>query len=181
MIYSELILALSESLLRNFDTVYHSAEIVTNDAGEKMPVIVHGDEWISLAPTDQKETLYIRRNSDDEVQEEVSIGSCRKSYKMRTALKIVFFKDHVTNHGEILFKLMQSVLISGVKLRSIIQDKFALQKEESTGDYTFGPDTAYFAIIVNATWYLYPDICDTEFCADIENPLKKELCQDVVA
>lgn len=180
MTFSEIILVLSESLLKNFDEVYHSAEIIKNDASELMPVISQGDEWISLAPTDQREILYIRRNSEDEVQEELKIGSCSKSYKMRTALKIVFFKDHVTNHGEILFKLMQSVLISGIKLRSIIQDKFALQKEESTGDYTFGPDTAYFAIIVNATWYLYPDICDNYFCADVENPLKKVECPAVV-
>lgn len=179
MTYSETILALSESLLKNFDEVYHSAEIVTNDAGIKFPAIALGDEWISLAPTDQKETLYIRRNSGDDVQEEVKFGSCSKAYKMRTSLKIVFFRDHTTDHRKILQRLMQSVLIGGIRLRSIVQDKWALQKEESSGDYTFGADTAYFAIIVNAVWDLYPDSCDQDFCADIENPLKRERCPAV--
>ena len=92
---------------------------------------------------------------------------------MRSTLRIVYFEDHVEKHNEILSKLMQSVLIGGTKLKSIIRDKFKLLKDESSGEYNFGPTTAYFAIDIYALWELKPDTCLEDFCVTLENPLKK--------
>lgn len=180
MRYPEIISFLSNNILVNFDEVYHSAEIITNDKGIRQPAISLNDEWISLAPTDQKETIYIRRNGDDEVVEDLKLSSCSKSYKMRTALRIVFFRDHAKNHGQILSNLMQSVLIGFTKLKSITRDKWKLKKEESSGDYNFGATTAYFAIDIYAIWHLQADTCGEDFCEDIINPLKKQLCHAAV-
>lgn len=173
MKYSEIIENLSNSILINFDEVWHSAEIVKAD--DTFPGAPLDDEnWENLAPADNKgETIYIRRNGDDEVVEELKIASCGKSYKMRSQLRIVFFKDHVEKHNEILHKLMQSVLISGTKLNKVIRDKYKLLKDESSGEYSFGPNTAYFAIDIYALWHLVPDTCENDFCLTIENPLKK--------
>lgn len=181
MTYSEIITLLSNNVLVYFDEIYHNAEIVTiTDNGkqkEKFPAINQNDEWINLAPTDQKETIYIRRNGDDEVQEEFRLASCAKSYKMRSSLRIVFFKDHAKKHNEILSHLMQAALTSHTKLKSIQRDKWRLQKDESSGDYNFGPSTAYFAIDIYALWNLIPDTCEEDFCIDIENPLRKCLVE----
>lgn len=174
MTYSEVVQVLATNITVNFDEVFFDAEIVTNDKNEKFPAISLNDEWISLVPTDQKETIYIRRNGDDEVQEEFKIGSCVKSYRMRSSLRIVFFKDHAKNHNEILSKLMQSVLVSGTKLQKIIRDKWKLKKEESSGDYNLGANTAYFAIDIYAFWNLLPETCEEDFCIEIENPLNKK-------
>jgi hypothetical protein len=174
MKYSEIIQNLSNNILTNFDEVYHSAEIIVNDTGIKQPAVSFKDEWISLAPTDQKETIYIRRNGDDEVSEELKFGSCGKAYKMKSPLRVVYFKDHAKNHNEILTKLMQSVLIGGTKLSRIIRDKWKLQKDESSGDYNFGADTAYFAIDITAVWQITNDTCEEDFCAELENPLNKK-------
>lgn len=179
MKYSETIENLAQSVLVNFDVVYHSAEIVTIDSG-KFPAINLKDEWENLSPTDQRETIYIRRNGDDEVLEDLKLGGCIKSYKMRSQLRIVYFKDHAKNHDEILTKLMQSVLIGGTKLNRVIRDKFRLLKDESSGTYNFGATSAYFAIDIYALWTLQPDTCDEDFCIDIVNPLKKEPCPVVV-
>lgn len=179
MTYSENIQSLAERLLIHFDNVYHSAEIIVNDSGIKLPAVPLKDGWLSLEPTDQREVVYIRRNGDDEVLDELKIGSCVKSYKMKSQLRIVFFKDHADKHSEILFNLMQSAL-SGSKLVRIIRDKWKLQKDESSGDYGFGATTAYFAIDVYIYWNLVPDTCEEDFCIDITNPLKKELCPAVV-
>lgn len=175
MTYKQTIENLSSNVADKFGEVYHSAEIITAD-DNKFPAVSLKDEWINLAPSDTKETIYIRRNGDDEVQGEENIGGCIKSYKMRSQLRIVFFKDNATNHSEILFKLMQSVLISGTKLNKIIRDKYKLLKDESSGEYTFGPTAAYFAIDIYALWHLIPDRCEQDFCVDITNPLKSESC-----
>lgn len=179
MTYPEVIQNLSAAILVNFDQVYHSAEVVINDKGVKFPAINQLDEWIDLSPTDQRETIYIRRNGDDEVSEDLKTGSCSKSYKMRTHLRIVFFKDHAKKHAEILSKLMQSVLIGSTKLNRIIQDKWKLQKDESSGQFNFGANTAYFAIDIYALWTLIGETCEQDFCLEIENPLKKEPCPAV--
>lgn len=179
MTYQDIILNLANNLLTDFDEVYHSAELIVNDEGIKQPAVALNDEWLSLVPTDQKETIYIRRNGDDEAIEDLKIGSCIKSYKMRSPLRIVFFKDNAKNHNEILSKLMQSVLIGSTKLRSVSRDKWKLLKEESSGDYNFGATTAYFAIDISAFWTLQPDTCGEDFCIDILNPLKKEPCPAV--
>lgn len=176
MNYSETIVNIANNILINFDEVFHSAEIIINDKGIKKPAVAFGSEWLSLAPSDQNETIYIRRNGDDEVYDELKLGSCIKSYKMRSTLRIVFFKNNANNHSEILFKLMQSILITGTKLKTIIRDKWKLKKDESSGEYNFAADTAYFAIDIYAFWDLIPDNCDQDFCADIINPLKKEPC-----
>lgn len=176
MKYSEVIQSLSNSLITNFDTVYHSAEIVTTDDNKKFPAVSLKDEWLNLAPSDTNETIYIRRNGDDEVLKDAKISSCSNAYDMRSQLRIVFFKDHAENHNEILSKLMQSVLIKGTKLNKIIRDKYKLLKDESSGEYSFGAKTAYFAIDIYALWTLQPDNCENDFCIDITNPLKNESC-----
>ncbi len=178
MTYQETISNLANNILVHFDEVYHSAEIVTipERKVQKFPAINQLDEWIDLSPTDQKETIYIRRNGDDEVQEELKISSCGKSYRMRSSFRIVFFKDHAKKHNEIVAKLMQSVLIGGTKLKSIIRDKWKLMKDESSGEYNLGATTAYFAIDIYALWQLKSDTCEEDYCIDIPNPLKKELC-----
>ena len=182
MRYSDIIQLLSNNVLVKFDEVYVNAEIVNiTDAGkfiEKFPAVSIADEWISLVPTDTKETIYIRRNGDDEVQEELKLGSCIKSYKMRSQLRIVFFKDHAKNHNEIIAHLMQAVLVTGTKLKSIIRDKWKLQKYESSGDYNFSATTAYFAIDIYALWTLQNDTCEEDFCIDIQNPLRK--CEIII-
>lgn len=172
MKYAEIIENLSNSILVNFDQVYHSAEIITAD-DTKFPAISLKDEWIPLAPSDTKEIIYIRRKGDDEVLSDAKISSCSKSYNMRSQLRIVYFKDHAEKHNEILHKLMQSVLIGGTKLNKVIRDKYKLLKDESTGDYNFGPTAAYFAIDIYALWTLTPDNCEEDFCLTIENPLKR--------
>lgn len=180
MTYSNIITNLSDNILVNFDEIYFDAEIVNiYDSGkfiEKFPAIVQGDEWINLVPTDTKETIYIRRNGDDEVMEDLKLSSCVKSYKMRSSLRIVFFKDHAKDHNKILSNLMQAVLIGGTKLKSINRDKWKLLKDESSGGYNFGPTTAYFAIDIYALWELMPSDCTEDFCLDIQNPLTKEQC-----
>lgn len=173
MNYSDSISILANNLLTEFNEVYRDAEIIVNDKGVRQPAVAVADEWISLVPTDQKETIYIRRNGDDDVQEELKMGSCVKSYKMRSPLRIVYFKDHVKKHNEILSKLMQSVLVQHTKLRAIVRDKWKLLKDESSGDYNFGATTAYFALDISVLWDLQPDTCTEDFCVEIENPLKK--------
>lgn len=173
MSYNDVIQLLTTNLLTKFDEVYHSADTIVNDKGIKMPAISLNDEYISLVPTDQKETIYIRDNGDDQVLEELKLGSCIKSYRMTSPIRIVYFKDHAKNHGKILSDLMQSVLIGGTKLKAIISNKWKLLKEESSGDYKFGATTAYFAIDINILWNLIPDDCENDFCTELENPLKR--------
>lgn len=180
MNYAETISTIANSIASTFDEVYFDAEIIVNDKGIKKPAIALNDEWISLAPTDQRETIYIRRNGDDEVLEELKLGSCIKSYKMRSSLRIVFFKHVANNHSEIIFRMMQSVLITGTRLKAILRDKWKLKKDESSGDYNFKASTAYFAIDIYALWNLIPDSCEQAFCVDIINPLKRESCPAVV-
>jgi len=175
MTYAEIIQTIATNLSTEFDEVYFNAEIVTAE-DKKFPAITNKDEWVNLTPTDQRETVYIRRKGDDEVQEELKLGSCIKAYKMRSQLRIVYFKDHASNHSEILYKLVQSVLINNTKLNKVIQDKWKLQKDESSGSYNFGATTAYYAIDIYAYWTLQPETCEQDFCVDIVNPLKKELC-----
>ena len=173
MIYKEIIQTLANNLLVDFDDIYYNAETVVNDKGIKEPAIPMKDEYIPLSPSDQREIIYIRRNGDDEVLGDAQIGSCVKSYKMRSSLRVVYFKDHATEHNKILSQLMQAVLVGGTKLNKIIRDKWKLQKDESSGDYNFGASTAYFAIDIYALWILQPDTCEQDFCFDGENPLKK--------
>lgn len=173
MNYSESIGALVLSLVNSFDMVYFNAEIVTNDKQERFPAIAKGDEWISLVPTDEKEILYVRRNGDDEAVSEFKIGACAKSYRMRTPLRVVFFKDNTSDHDRVLGSLMQSVLITGSQLKSVKQDKWRLMKEESSGDYNFGATTAYFAVELYLVWDLLPSSCAQDFCVDIVNPLNR--------
>lgn len=173
MTYQEIIVNLSNSITKKFDEVYHSAEIVINDKNIKLPAISIHDEWLPLVPSDQKETIYIRRNGDDEVIEELKMGSCSKSYKMRSQLRIVFFRDHAKSQNKILSDLLQSILIQGTKLNRVVRDKWKLLKDESSGDYNFGATTAYFAIDIYALWTLYSDFCEQDCCVDIENPVRK--------
>jgi hypothetical protein len=173
MTYFEAILALSNSLLSSFSEVFHSVEIIQNDKGEKLPAYPLEDEFIDVVFSDQKETVYIRRNGDDEVTEELRIGSCSKSYKMRTPIRIVYSKDFAKDHNTILFKLMQSALIGGTKLRGIVRDKWKLQKEESTAKLNLGATSAYFAVDLYVFWQLLPDTCEQDICLTLENPLKK--------
>jgi hypothetical protein len=179
MNYSESILNLANNLLQNFSEVFHSVEIIQNDKGEKLPAYPVGDEFIDVVFSDTKETVYIRRNGDDDVQEELRIGSCMKSYKMRTPVRIVYSKDFAQDHTNILFKLMQSALTNG-KLRGIVRDKFKLQKDESTGKLRLGATSAYFAIDLYIFWQLMPDSCEQDLCVDIQNPLKRESCRVAV-
>lgn len=172
MSYTEIIQSLSINLSKYFDTVYHSAEIV-NLKDKKFPAIGNVNEWDELSPTDQKEIVYIRRNGDDQMWEEQRVSSCSKDYKMRSKLRIVYFKDNANNPEEILFKLMQSVLITGTKIESIIRDKYKLQKDESSGEYSFKATTAYFAIDIYAFWNLSHNVCEQDFCIELDNPVKK--------
>lgn len=172
MTYSESILNLSNSLLQNFDEVFHSVEIIQNEKGERIPGYPVNDEYADVVFSDTKETVYIRRNGDDEVMEELKLSSCSKSYKMRTPLRIVYSKDYAEDHTTILFKLMQSVLIGGTKLKGIVRDKFKLAKDESTGKLRLGATSAYFAIDVYVFWNLLPDSCEHDICITLENPLK---------
>lgn len=176
MTYPETIQLLTANLSSNFDTVYHSAEVITiesKNSKDKFPAITKDNEWIKLAPTDIKEGVYIRRNGDDEVSRELKLSSCGKAYEMRSQLRIVYFKDNAKNHEEILFKLMQSALTQSTKIKSIIRDKFKLLKDESTGDYNFKPTTCYFAIDIYGFWNLNHDMCEQDFCIDVENPVCK--------
>lgn len=174
MKYNEVIQRIANNILVDFDEVYYNAETIVNKEGLRMPAIPVKDEYLPLAPTDQREVIYIRRNGDDEVLEEMKIGSCAKSYKMRSQLRIVYFKDHAKNHNEIIAKLMQSILIGKTKLNKIIRDKWKLQKDESSGDYQFSALTAYIAIDIYALWELQPDTCEEDFCIEVDNPLKKK-------
>ncbi len=172
MTYRETILNIANKIAERFDKVYHSAEIVINDNGIKIPAVSVGEEWIYLGPLDQEQMIYIRRNGDDDA-EEFKLGSCTKAYRMRTSTRIVFFQDFADNHNKIISELLQSVLIQGVKLNRVVIDKFRLLKEESSADYNFGPTTAYFALDISVYWDLQPDKCDHDFCVDDENPIKK--------
>jgi hypothetical protein len=173
MTYSESILNLSSSLLQNFEEVFHSVEILQNEKGEKLPAYPLEDEFIDVVFSDTKETVYIRRNGDDEVQEELRIGSCSKSYKMRTPVRIVYSKDFAKDHTNIIFKLMQSALIGGTKLKGVVRDKWKLQKEESSAKLRLGATSAYFAVDLYVFWQLLPDSCEQDICLTLENPLKK--------
>lgn len=178
MTYSETIVNIANSLLQNFDEVFHSVEII--QVGEKLPAYPVGDEYRDVMFSDTKETVYIRRNGDDEVQEELKLSSCSKSYKMRTPVRIVYSKDHAKDHTDIVFKLMQSVLIGGTKLKGIVKDKFKLAKDESSAQLNLGGSSAYFAIDIYVYWNLLPDKCEQDVCADLQNPLKREQCPAAV-
>lgn len=167
--YHDIILQLTQRLSGNFDKVYHSVELVTVDK-ERFPAISLHKEWFNLSPKDTTEILYIRRNGDDEVYSEEPQGSCSKAYKMRSLLRIVYFNDNDGNVDQTLFKLMQSVLVGNTKIQRIIRDKYKLQRDESSGSYEFGPQTVYLAVDLYVTWMLQPDICEQDFCIDIENP-----------
>ncbi len=171
MKYAEVISLLANNIIEYFDEVYHSAEIVTAD-DIKFPATALENEWIPLSPSDTKETIYIRRNGDDEVTEDLKLGGCVKSYKMRSQVRVVYFKDNAECHGDILRNLMQSVLVTKTKLNKIIRDKYKLLKDESSGEYKFGPKTAYFAIDIYILWELMVDECE-DLCVELENPLKK--------
>jgi hypothetical protein len=175
MNYQESMLQLAQSVNNYFDEVYFDAEIVINDKNMRFPAISKADEWINLTPTDQHETVYIRRNGADDVLRELKLGSCAKSYVMRTPVRIVYFKDHVQDQDKILTDLMNAALVGKIELRSIIRDKWKLLKDESSGDYNFGATTAYFAIDTYLIWELVPNACEYE-CSDIINPLKKQPC-----
>lgn len=181
MTYTDIIQNLVNNLAEKFSEVYHSAELVRIfDEGklkEKFPGINRGREWIELAPTDVTDTIYIRRNGDDNLSEEIRLGSCTKAFKMRTPLRIVYFNDH-GNSEKALFDLMQAVLSQSVKPVTIIRDKFKLLSEESTGDYDFSPMTVYLAIDVNIFWDLLSDKCDQDFCITMDNPIRK--CEPVI-
>jgi len=172
MTYSDTIQNLATNLINYFDKVYHSAEIIVSDTQVKLPAVPINDEWFSLAPSDQSETVYIRRNGDDEVMEDLKLSSCVKSYKMRSSLRVVYFKDNAKNFAEILHNLTQSCLVVNTKLNRIIRDKWRLQKDESSGNYNFGATTAYFAIDIYALWELKSNTCE-DLCLTIDNPLKK--------
>lgn len=169
MTYHDIILQLTQRISNNFDKVYHSVEIVTVDK-QKFPGVSIGNEWVNLSPTDTNEILYLRRNGDDEVYSEEPQGSCSKAYKMRSPLRLVYFNAHDANSDQVLFKLMQSVLVNHTKIVRIIRDKYRLQRDESSGSYEFGPQSVYLAIDLYVTWILQPDICEQDFCIDIENP-----------
>lgn len=173
MTYTEVIQSIANGLLNNFDNIYHSAEIITID-NNKFPAVSLNNQWINLSPTDTKEIIYIRRNGDDEVIADLEIGGCVKSYKMRSPLRIIYFKDHSDDKGAALFKLMQSILKAGIKLNKVIRDKYKLLKDESNGDYSFGAKAAYFAIDIYALWTLIPDTCEDNFCIELENPFCKQ-------
>ncbi len=176
MKYSEVIESIALNLVGRFSEVYHSADIITISEGGKtvkFPAISKDSEWINLSPSDQQETVYIRRASDDDVIDELKLTSCGHEYKMRSLLRVVYFNDNSDNSNESLFKLMQSVLTQGIKLKSIVRDKFKLLKDESSGDYNFGPKAAYFAIDIYALWQLTSDTCEQDFCSTIDNPIKK--------
>lgn len=173
MNYAETIELIANNLASSFDQVYHSAEIIVNDKGDRLPAIPKDDQWTHLVPDDRKEILYIRRAGDDEVDSELRLGTCIKSYKMRSNLRIVYFKDHAECHNEIVSKLMQAILIQNTRLRNVSRDKWKIAKDESSGDYQFGATTAYFAIDISAIWELVPEECDENYCPDFDNPLIK--------
>ena len=173
MNYAETISQISLNLSKYFDNVYHSAELIYNDKNQKTPAVPVSDEWVDLSPTDQKETVYIRRNGDDSMVYQQGIGSCAKAYKMRTPLRIVYFQDHTNLHYGIISKMMQAVLIQHTTLTRVIRDKWKLAKEESSGEYAMGATTAYFAIDIDMLWDLLPDDCENDFCVEVDNPLKQ--------
>lgn len=177
MKYAEVILLLANNLVSYFDEVYHSAEIVAAD-DIKFPAAAKENEWISLSPSDTKETIYIRRNGDDEAVEDLKLGGCIKSYKMRSQLRVVYFKDNADCHSDILRNLMQSVLVTKTKLNRIIRDKYKLLKDESSGEYKLGPKAAYFAIDIYILWELMVDECEQD-CIELENPLKKCITETI--
>lgn len=173
MNYIETISGIALNLSKYFDNVYHSAELIYNDKNEKMPAVPVNDEWIDLSPTDQKESVYIRRDGDDLMVYQQGIGSCAKAYKMKTPLRIVYFQDHAQSHFGILSKLMQASLTGHTTLNRLIRDKWKLAKEESSGEYSMGASTAYFAIDIDMLWDLLPDNCDNDFCITLDNPIKQ--------
>jgi len=172
MTYQQIIENLANNLTTYFDEVYHGAELITTDE-DRYPAVSLGDNWLRLAPTDQQQSLYIRRNGDDEVQSDLKLGSCSRGYNMRSNLRVVYFEADCGNQNKILSNLMQSVLITGTKLKSIIRDKIKLFKDESSGDYNFKPSTVYLAIDIYILWELKPDSCEEDFCVDLDNPMKK--------
>lgn len=170
MRYSETITNIANNLLTDFAEVYHSVEIVTIDNIRK-PMVAVGTEWVDLSPTDEGERIYIRRAGDDEVLDRLKIGSCTNDYAMRTPLRLVYFRDHASDPGRVLWLLMQSILVGSVRLRSIILDKTKLQKDESSGAYEFGPRTIYIALDFYVMWDLIRSECEEDFCEVIPNPI----------
>jgi len=171
MTYFETIQLMMKNILASFSEVWHSVEQITID-GEKFPAAMKDDEFIDLSPTDQKETIYIRKAGDDAASGPLKISSCGKAYLMVTPVRIVFFRDHAEGHDKIIAELLQSVLMHHVKLTRVITNKFTLAKDESSGTYSFGPKTCYVAIDVAVTWELEPDTCDKDYCISVENPAK---------
>lgn len=180
MKYFESIQKLAASLAMNFDVVYYNAEIIVNDKNRRVPAVPQGDEYVDLSPSDQKEILYIRRNGDDAVTGDLRIGSCVKSYKMATPIRIVYFRDHtdLKDHWVVLAKLMQAVLVQGTQLSRIIRDKWSLARSESTGAYNFGATTAYFALDVTLLWQLDIDTCDDD-CVTLANPVTTNIAASI--
>lgn len=179
MKYNEIILSVANKLAENFSAVYHSAYLVTIQDGDqvhKFPVIDHGKEWITLSPQDVNDTIYIRRNGDDALNEEVRIGSCMKAFRMRTPLRVVYFNT-TGNEPQVMFKLMNSLLGQSIKITGIIRDKFKLLRDETSGQYNFSNDV-YVAIDIQVFWDLFPDRCEQDFCVSVDNPIKK--CDPII-
>lgn len=181
MTYNQAITNLANSIFKSFDEVFFNAETVVINNTDKFPAISVNSEWINLSPTDQKETLYIRRDGDDEILQQLKLGSCEKAYQMKSPLRVVFFKDNATDHELIFSKLRQTVLISKTQLRAIRRNKWNLLKQESSGNYNFGPMTFYIAFDIYVLWELIPESCEDDFCSDIVNPLKRLPCSAIVA
>ena len=171
MTYFETIQLLMNNILASFDEVHHSVEqVVINNL--KIPAYSKDDEYINLSPTDEKEIIYIRKIGDDVASGPLKISSCGKSYLMVTPVRIIFFRDHAEGHDKIIAELLQSVLCQHTKLVRVMTDKWKIQKEESSGDFAFGPKTAYFAVDIQVTWNLLPDSCERDYCVSTENPVR---------
>ena len=174
MKYNEVILSVANKLAEKFPVVYHSAYLVTIQDGDvihKFPAVDHGKEWVQLAPTDVNDTIYIRRNGDDFMSEELKLGSCMKAFKMRTPLRVVYFATS-GNEPKIMFDMMNSLLGQSMKIVGIVRDKFKLLRDESNGQYNFTNDV-YLAIDIHIFWDLFPDNCEQDFCVTVDNPVQK--------
>lgn len=180
MKYNEIILSVANRLAEKFSQVYHSAYIVNiqdKDQVHKFPAIDKGNDWLNLSPADIQDTIYIRRNGDDIMSEEVRIGSCMKAYKMRTPLRVVYFNSW-GDEAKIMFDMMNSLLGQSIKITGIVRDKFKLLRDESNGEYSFGSRDVYLAVDINIFWDLFPDTCDQDFCVSVDNPVKK--CDPII-
>lgn len=141
----------------------------------RQPSAPIGGRFQYVGPNDTKGfSCYCRANGPMVVTREERIGSCEaKEYSVTIPHRLVFFKYKETrNHDEISGRLLGAVIKSpSVRLQSMNTIADQILSQETTGSFSFLPETYYAAIDFLLLLKLQGDNCEFEFsCDSLKNP-----------